>query len=237
MAENINPKSLLKNSVVTGHIPGPMEQAAVQVYFERGSKPVLEKNLWRWAAFGSTATALMLGASIIILLPLKSIETIQINKGVEGRLIADSSDAKKFSPDDDSKAAWLSDWVSDLTEINAPTWQRNVERALSKTTSTAIDQAKDYLNRDENQPARLLYDRPEFVREFKRESINTLQPNVLLIRYTLTSRPSPGAPKTLKTFAMTVTLNYVKPKTREEVVRNPSGLVVQTFNISEESIK
>ena len=237
MAEKNNQKSQFKMAAVAGHVPGPMEQAAVQTYFERGSKPILERNLWRWAAFGSSATSLLLITAIIILLPLKSIETIQINKGNEGRLVADSSDAKKFSVDDDSKAAWVSDWASDLTEINAPTWQRNVERALSKTASTAIDQAKDYLNRDENQPARLLHDRPEFVREFKRESINTLQPNVLLIRYTLTSRPNPGSPKSAKTFAMTVTLNYLKPKTREEVVRNPSGLVVQTFNISEESNK
>lgn len=221
----------------TGHVPGPIEQAAAQVFFERGSKQALEKKAWQWTALASLSTSVLLVGAIVLMLPLKTVETIQVGKGADGRLWAQATDAQKFTVDDDAKASWVNDWVSDLTEINAATWQRGVERVTSRAAGTGIDQVRDYLNKEENQPANLLFKHAGYVREFRRESVNLLQANVVLIRFSLTSRPAAGAPKLTKSFAMTVNLGSVKPKSREDVIANPAGLVVQNFSVSEESAK
>lgn len=198
---------------------------------------MLEKNTWKSLAFGGMATSALLATAIVLMLPLKSVETIQVGKGADGRLSVQATDAQKLTVDDDARAAWVNDWVRDLTEINSATWQRGVARAASRSVGTGVDQVRDYLNNEENQPASLLAKHPGYIREFRRESVNMLQSNVVLIRYTLTSRPRPGADKQSKTYAMTVNLSSVKPKSREEVIDNPSSLVVQNFNISDESVK
>jgi type IV secretory pathway component VirB8 len=228
---------LMQRRANTAHAPGPIEQAAAQVYFERGSKHALERKAWQWTALASLTICLLLVGAIVLMLPLKTIETIQVGKGPDGRLWAQATDAQKFTVDDDAKASWVNDWVSDLTEINAATWQRGVQRVTSRATGTGIDQLRDYLSKEENQPANLLFKHPGYVREFRRESVNLLQVNVVLIRFSLTSRPAAGAPKLTKSYAMTVNLGSVKPKSREDVIANPAGLVVQNFSISEESAK
>lgn len=227
-------KASITRTATIGRVPGPMEEAAVRVYYERGSKQSIERNMWRITALGSMGISLLMGGALVLLLPLKSVETIQINKDQAGRVSVQNVDAQRFTADDDVKMAWANDWVSNLTEINGATWKRSIEQTAAKSIATAIDQVRDYLAKDENQPAQILYEKPLYIREFSRQSINMLSPNVVLLRYSLTSRPAPGAPKVVKSYAMTITLATVKPRSRDEVVSNPSGLAVQNFSISEE---
>lgn len=224
-------------TAVTGRVPGPHEQAAAQLYFERGSKQAIDKNHWRMTAFGSLTSTVVLSVALVMLFPLKTVETIQINKDQNGRVTVQNVDAQRFSADEDVKLSWANDWVTSLTEISNATWQRNVERAASKSVGTAIDQVRDYLGKADNQPAQILFEKPSYVREFNRLSLNSLSPDVVLVRYTLTSRPIPGSPKVVKGYAMTITLASIKPKSRDEVLNNPSGLAVQSFSISEEVVK
>ena len=176
-------------------------------------------------------------AALVLVMPLKTVETIQINRDGQGRVAVANADAQRFTPDDGIKQAWIIDWVTDLTEINSATWQRSIERATTRSLGVGVDQIRDYLSRVENQPAQILNDKPAFVREFTRQSVNMIEPNVALVRYTLTSRGGQGSSKVVKSYALTATLATIKPETREDVLRNPTGLAVQSFNISEELAK
>lgn len=229
--------SAAQQTSVLGITPGPMEQAASQIYFERGSRQSIEANRWRIFAVALIAVTVIQATAIALMMPLKSIETIQINRDGQGRVAVANADAQRFSADDGVKQAWIIDWVTDLTEVNAVTWQRSVERATSRSLGVGVDQVRDYLNRAENQPVQILYDKPNYIREFTRQSVNMLDTNVALVRYTLTSRVGPGSSKTVKSYALTATLATVKQETREDVLKNPTGLAVQSFNISEELSK
>lgn len=219
---------------VLGTVPGPMAQAAMQVYFERGSLEAIQTHRWRLISISMIVVTVLQSAALALLIPLKTVETIQINRDGQGRVAVANADAQRFTADDGVKQAWVIDWATDLTEINSATWQRSVERASSRSLGVAVDQIRDYLSRTENQPAQLLADKPSYIREFSRQTVNMIDTNVALIRYSLTSRSAPGAPKVVKSYAMTVTLATVKQYSREDVLRNPTGLAVQSFNISEE---
>ncbi|WP_454909589.1 type IV secretion system protein [Variovorax gossypii] len=224
------------SSVVTGDVPGPYEQAALQQYFERGSKPVLEGNKWRAIAFVLASALVLSGVGFWQLIPLKTVETALVSKDASNRAQVEFVGGT-WTPDTDMKAAWLSDWAMALTEVNAATWERNVARVTSQAVGTARDQIRDYLRQEGNQPAVLLKEKPAYVREYKLLSVNNVASNVVLLRFTLTSRPGPGSPKAVGAFALTATLATVKPETRAQAVANPTGLVVSNFNIAEDTLK
>lgn len=218
-------------------MPGPIEQAAATVYFERGSLQSIEANRWRLIAISMMAVTAVLSVAIALMMPLKSVETIQINSDGAGRVAVVNANAQRFTADDGVKQAWIVDWVTDLTEINGATWQRSVERAGQRSLGVAVDQIKDYLSRADNQPAQILGEKPLYVREFTRQTVNMIDSNVALVRFTLTSRPGQGATKVVRSYVLTATLATVKPQTREDVLRNPTGLAVQNFNVAEEFTK
>lgn len=233
----LKPVSPAQKAAILGTTPGPMEQAAARNYFERGSKQSVEAHRWRLISITLMTIAAMQAASIALMMPLKTVETIQIKSDAQGRVAVANADAQRFTPDDGVKQAWVIDWATDLTEINAATWQRSIGRATSRALGVGVDQIRDYLSKPENQPAQLLNEKPSYVREFSRQSVNMIDGNVALLRYSLISRSGPGAPKVVKSYVLTATLATVKQETREDVLRNPTGLAVQSFNISEELSK
>ena len=223
-------------TVVTGDVPGPYAQAALQHYFERGSREVIERNSWRTLSFVLSGVLILCGAGFWQLIPLKKVETALVSKDSTGRAQVEFA-GSAWTPDADMRAAWLSDWTQGLTEVNAATWERSVAKITSLSIGTARDQIRDYLRQEGNQPAVLLKDMPAYVRDYRLLSVNTVTDNVILIRYTLTSRPGPGTPKKVEAFALTATLATLKPESRADAVANPTGLVVSNFNIAEDNLK
>jgi type IV secretory pathway component VirB8 len=214
--------------------PGPFEEAAAKQYFERGSREAIEASRWRVGALIAGVAAAMEGAALMALLPLKSVETVALGKDQNNRMQVVGV-AGQVSVDDEVKMAWCSDWVSLLTEITPVTWERNVNSAAKKTVGVATDQVASYLRRKTNNPALLLRESPNYVREYERDTVNKVTQDVFLVRYRLTSRPRPGVTPEVRAYAMTITVASVKPSTREDIFRNPSGLVATNFSLAEES--
>ncbi len=222
--------------VVVGDVPGPYEQAALQHYYERGSKEVIERNNWRILSFVMAGALLLCGAAFWQLIPLHTVQTALVTKDSTGRAQVEFAGGT-WTPDADMKAAWLSDWTQALTEVNSATWERSIAKVTLLSVGTARDQVRDYLNRPANQPALLLKDKPSYVREFQLRSVNAISDNVILIRYTLTSWPGPDSPKSVQAYALTATLATLKPETRADALANPTGLVVSNFNIAQDSLQ
>jgi type IV secretion system protein VirB5 len=192
-----------------------MEEAAVRMYFERGSKQSLEKNSWRMSSFIAATIALVSTAGMVTMAMRSNIEVFQVAKGDNGQVQVLSA-TSKFVADEDIQMAWASRFLSELVEVSPALWKRNLTLVQSKVVGTAADQVRSYLEKPENNPAGLLADKPGYVREF-------------------TSRPSPGSFPEKTTYAATINLVNVGHKTREDVFRNPEGLAVSGFSVSMES--
>lgn len=223
-----------KNTALSDHVPGPIEEAAARAYFERGSMHSIEKSHWRTAALTATVASLVATAGMVTMALRSNIEVFQVAKGDNGTVQVQSS-ASKFVADEDIQMAWASRFLSELTEISPALWQRNLRLVQTKVVGTAIDQVRSHLEKPENNPAALLSDKPAYVREYARISVNKIADMSFIVRYEITSRPSPGASPTKATYAATINLINIGHKTREDVFKNPEGLAVSGFSVSLES--
>lgn len=220
-------------SVIT---PGPIHEATARAYFARGSAEKLVGNHWRLFCFVLLFAQLASSAAIWQMVPLKTVEVYVATKQEGGRLTADELSGK-WVPDQDMILYFLSSWTSNLTEVNAATWERTTSYALEFTVNAAADQVRDFLRRQENNPALLLRKNPNFVRTYELVSANIIDSGSALIRYRTTSRHQSGTAPDVVHYAITINYTRIKPTTRKQALSNPSGLAITSFNISEESLK
>ena len=216
------------------HVAGSMQEAAVRSYYERGSKEAVERNLWKIAALTNMVVAGLAVAATVVMAVRAEVHVFQVTKSDVGELVVQAA-ASKFTPDEDTKMAWGSRWLSELTEISPAMWQRNIKIMQSKVAGVGADQAKAYLGKLDNNPAALTSKFPTYVREYERRSVNKVSENTYLVRYDLVSRPAPGVPAERRTFAATINLAIVGHQSQDDVFRNPEGLAITNFSISEET--
>lgn len=227
-------KSPAKKTPKSDHVPGPIEEAAVRAYFERGSKQAIDGNRWRIAAIASLLTAATLSVGLVVLASRQDVYVMQVSKDVSGQLQVGGV-ASKFVADEETQMAWAANYAQVLTEISPAIWRRNVDRVMRLSVGVASDQVRAYLNQTDANPAALLNKQPMYVREFKRKSVNKVTASTYLIRYDLISRVAPSAPPSIKSYSMTISLVNVGHQTREDVFRNPEGLATTNFSLSEET--
>jgi type IV secretion system protein VirB5 len=218
-----------------GDTPGPIERAALDAYYERGSKSVIDRNRWRTFAIVAMAVIGLQAVGIASMLPLKTVETVWVGKAADGAIVTGTAEPN-WKPDETLKMAAANEFVSLLTEINLPTWERNTGVAMNRALGVARNQIEDYKQRAENNPAVLTQRDPLFVREFGSLSVNLISPQVALVRYTLTDRPRAGT-KIVRTFAATVNFTVAPAKSKAQAIANPYQLAVTNFNITEEAPK
>lgn len=229
-----SPANSIGTRAALGDVPGPMAQAAVREYFERGSKEVADRNRWRLLCFSLVGAICCISLAMWQLIPLKTVDTVLVSKTSTGAVVAEMA-SSDWKPDRTMMAAFASQWVGSITEINIATWEKSVARATSQTVGVGRDQLRDFLGNPVNNPAILVKNSPTFVREYDPGTVNFVSDSVLLVRYRTTTRQRPGQEKKVLTYAMTLSLQRNKAVTVQDALFNPTGLVVSNFSVSEEA--
>ncbi|MGT2460241.1 type IV secretion system protein (plasmid) [Cupriavidus basilensis] len=214
--------------------PGPPEEAARRVHYEMGAGSRIERNRWFLISCVLGLALLAHGVGISFLFPLKSVEPVVILQSESGRRVVDTSQSGSWVPDQPALSFSLNQWVEWVFAINGATVEGNLARAASRTVGTASDQLRD-LRRKEN-PLVLLRDNPRLVREYENLSINFIgNGGAALIRFRTTTRRAPGTLAEPRTYAMTINFNVIKPTTREEILKDPAGVYITGFNLTDEA--
>lgn len=213
--------------------PGVMAATTERQYFEASAAPRIERNrMWVIAGL-SIGLNIVLGSAIWQMMPLKTIETYQVTKADGGRLVVDGEPLGKWVPDKEIINYFLAEWVRSFKDINSATLAATVKRSAEMVVGVAVQQLTD--ERIKDNPFTLLNESPGLVRTVEVTSINSVNDNVSLIRFTTTTRRAGIAPRS-EAFVLTATFTRVKPTTREEVARNPAGLYITNFDLREEAI-
>ena len=214
--------------------PGHLAQDTALEYFERGARPSLERNRWFLIAVVLAAGHVANGIGWNIALPLKSVETFQINKVDGGRLVADGTAVGNWAPDSDSIAYFLNKWANSAFDVNRAT----IEGTLSEAGGLVVGSAKAQLAelRKKDNPMLSLRDYPLYSRTYEYITLNFVKDDVALLRFRTITRLSPEAAPVTATYAMTLSFTRVKPTKRAEVMKNPAGLFITNINITEESV-
>lgn len=214
--------------------PGPTKQAAVQEYFARGSMKNVQNNRMFFIAALLAAGHVLQGVAWNGFLPLKSVETIVVNQLDKGRLVTDGTPVGTWNPDDDALDYFVNQWASKTWDVNRATIESTFAESAEQVVGTAKVQLKEL--RDRDNPLASLHDNPGYSRTYEFISINKIKDDVRLLRFRTITRRSLDAPPIYTTYAMTVTYTRVKPRTRAEVMKNPAGLFITSFNPTEESV-
>jgi type IV secretory pathway component VirB8 len=214
--------------------PGPTNQATAQQYFDRGAKKAVESNRWFLIALVLAVGHVLQGAAWNGFLPLKSVETYVVNQGDKGRLVADGTPVGTWTPDDDAIDYFVNQWASKTWDVNRAT----IESTFAESSELVVGTAKVQLQelRSKDNPLVSLHDNPGYSRTYEMISINKIKDDVRLLRFRTVTRLSPDSAPTITTYAMTVTNTRVKPRTRAEVMKNPAGIFITSFNPTEESV-
>lgn len=214
--------------------PGQMAKDTALEHFERGVRPTLERNRMFLIAALLAAGHVANGISWNIFLPLKSVETYQVNKVEGGRLVADGTAVGNWAPDSDSIAYFLNKWANSVFDVNRAT----IEGTLTEAGGLVVGSAKVQLAelRKKDNPLVSLRDYPQYNRTYEYTTLNFIKDDVALLRFRTITRLSPESQPMITTYAMTVSFTRVKPTTRAEVMKNPAGLFITNFNLTEESV-
>lgn len=214
--------------------PGPTKQAAEQEYFARGAKKDVQNNRLFFIAVLLAAGHVLQGVAWNGFLPLKSVETYVVNQVDKGRLVADGTPVGTWTADDDAIDYFVNQWASKTWDVNRATIEGTFAESAEQVVGTAKVQLQELRNRDN--PIASLHDNPGYSRTYEFISMNKVKDDVRLLRYRTVTRLSPESAPKVTTYAMTLTFTRVKPRTRADVMKNPAGLFITSFNPTEESV-
>ena len=213
--------------------PGTIGQNAAQKYFEMGSHLRIERNRWFLIALILGGALVAESVSLSFLFPLKTVETIQVNKLEGGRLVADPTPVGSWVPDNDSLAYFINRWAESVFDVKRATIQKTVADSALYAIDTAAKQLTEF--RQSDNPIASLNEYPGYSRSYTFMSINFLNAETALLRFKTTTRKADVVEEDV--YLMTVVFTLVKPKNVDQVVRNPAGLYVTNFTLSKESSK
>lgn len=230
-------KSSTKNKPSSGQVPdfapGDMAFETSRKYFETGSQAKIDRNRWFFISLFLATALVAQSFGLSLLLPLKQVEPYGITQVEGGRLVVEQTPIGKWEPDKDAMAYFLNKWVNNVFDINRSTIEKTLTEASEVTIGTAVAQLRELRTNDN--PIVLLRDNPNYNRSYEYRSINFIKDDVALLRFKTTERKNDAVKEV--NYAMTITFSRIKPKTREQLIRNPAGLYINNFHLTEESTK
>jgi len=201
-------------------------------YFERGAGTVIERNRWFLMCILLCVLLMLNAAGWYVAIPLKTVEVYGANKAEGGRLVVDSQPVGTWAPDKDSIEYFLNQWANNLYTVNRSDIDKTMSAAAELTIGDAAAQMKEFRAKDN--PLVSLANNLSYSRSYEFITINWIENNVALLRYSTTTRKNSDLPVVV-TYAMKITFTRIKPTTREQVMKNPAGLFITNFDPTEES--
>ncbi|MBK4736078.1 type IV secretion system protein [Noviherbaspirillum pedocola] len=214
--------------------PGELADETSRIYFDLLATERTGKKRLLYAVVFLAGVIALQGGALFRLMPLKTIETIPVWKVEGGRVVTDGQAVASWAPDQEMIAYFVNSWAEAVFDINAATIEDTTRRAVEMTIGMATDQLRDLRQRDN--PMVLLRDSPGLIRTYEYSSANFISDNVLLLRFKATTRRPNSTPQTVS-YALTATFTRIKPTDRNTLMRNPAGLYIKSFSLSEESLK
>lgn len=201
-------------------------------YFETGAGKTIERNRWFLMSIVLGLGMIANAAAWFIAIPLKTVETIAVNKVEGGRLVSDGTPIGNWTPDKDSVSYFLNQWANNVYDVNRATIDATMREARELTLGDAAEQLKELRSKDN--PYASLQNNLSYSRTYEFVTINFIEDNVAFLRFKTTTRKN-NDPASTVLYAMKITFTRIKPTTRAQVVKNPAGLFITSFNVTEES--
>lgn len=181
-----------------------------------------------------TVAVVCQGIGVMLMLPLKERVpyVIAVEEGANGRptgkvSVADSA-ARKFTPGEANIRYFLARWAEDLLSIDETSEGVRLPASYALLKGQALDDWQRYITQD-GKPLAVLAEDPTYRQRAELISITFLSENTAMIRVKLTNNDG-------KVRRVQVNLTYalIPPTSDADIYRNPIGLWITTFGVTNE---
>lgn len=208
---------------------------AKREWFERMGDPVVDRSRYFVWAVSVTILAIAQTGLIYSLFPLKQVVPYVIRVDASGEAKPDSaaSGVATYNPTRAEINYFLGRFVRNLMSADARLTEANLKEAWNFVLGKAATEFTDYINRVK--PIEMVRKDPSFSRTVNIRSITPVADRVMMVRVSTEDRTGITAPKT-SFWVVTIHYDIVPPSSGEEesILRNPLGLFVTHFEITEE---
>lgn len=213
--------------------PG-LRSEAFNNYFGRGNAQAVMLRYTNTIIVILVVIILCLALALSQLIPLKTYQIVHVSNLEGGRVSTEKIDSN-WKPSQANIGFFLNVWAENTFNINYSTWRENIDKSSKIVSGTAYEQLRTLFRRDEFNSASIINKTPNFVKAYEKVSINFIKDDVILIRFKTTAISQPGATPVVKFYALTLNISYSTPSSMEQALNNPAGIVITSFNLSEET--
>lgn len=221
----------------TARQPAPrISLRGLQKYVNVVEAPKVENRKLVGALIILSVSMLLMGAGMYQMLPLKErvpyvvVDEIDSSGQPTGRVAVREGGMSAFEPQEAHLRYHLNLWVQDFLTIDEHTEAVRLPRSHAMLRGQAINDWRVYLA-NSHQPIERLRQNPDYRERAEVISMNFISSNTAIVRVKLTTRN--GSERRL---SINMQTGIVPPTTDEEIYRNPIGLWITTFGVSNESL-
>lgn len=208
----------------------------VQKYLNVVEAPKVENRRLGGALVILAVAILLMGVGMYRMLPLKEripyvvVDEVDSTGNRTGRVEVREGGMSHFQPQEAHLRYHLNQWVQDFLTIDEYTESVRLPRSNAMLRGQALNDWRVYLA-NTHQPIERLRQNREYRERAEVISMNFLNDDTVLIRVKLTTRN--GSERRLSINLKTA---IIPPATDEDIYRNPIGLWITTFGVSNESL-
>lgn len=205
-------------------------------YFERGNAHTMMLKYANTIIICLVLIVVILAFALTQLIPLKTFQIVHVTPVDGGRVLTEKVESN-WKPNQANVGYFLNAWAENTFNINYSTWRENIDKSSKIVSGTAFEQLRTHFRKEDFNSAAIMNKTPTYVKTYEKISVNFIKDDVILIRFKTTSIAMPGATPVVKYYALTLNVSFTQPTSMEQALNNPAGIVITSFNLSEESTK
>jgi type IV secretory pathway component VirB8 len=209
------------------------DKALGRLYTLKGSVQV-ERNRYFLFGIAMAGAVVALSIAIAVLTPLKTVTPYMIQVDSIGRTQAVPAAVTEFKPSEAQLRYHLAEWVYQIMTVRPGITTVNLTKAFDKVQMAAVEQFRSHIA--SYRPVERSIETPENTADVAIKSVNFLPEKNALILFTVTETDKMGGKKTID-YSITINYDTYTPKTEEQILKNPIGLVIKNFSLSREISK
>lgn len=149
-----------------------------------------------------------------------------------GEVRSSTSVAQIFKPDEKNLRFFLGRWTTNLLTIDTRSKEYLLPESYMYLRGAALAEWSEWVTK-RDQPLKKLVENANYRREARVSSISLVADGVALVRVTLVGRTGASAAQEVRKL-VTIHYSFVPAESEDDVLKNPLGLYITHFTISDE---
>lgn len=211
--------------------PPQLSHRTLRAYLALGEGERLQSRRWFVFTIALAIIVFMMALALVQLVPLKERVPyfFEVDR-VTGEVRESNRVVEQFTPDETSIRYHLARWAENLLIVDQHSRDLRLPETARLLRGDATEQWQAFIRREA--PVQKLVDDPNYRRQARLLSLAFLSRDTALIRLEVTDNR-----RVSRRVQITVSYVIIPPKSEEDVMRNPLGLWIINFSVTDERVQ